>query len=48
MQVYSRDGDLASKSTWQTVVLIPKGDGRYSWRVGLVGVLCNNLAELLN
>ena len=35
IQTAFREGELAEESTWQAVVLIPKGKGDY-WGIGLV------------
>ena len=47
IQTAFRDGDLARKSTWQAVVLIPKGKGDYRG-IGLVEVMWKVVAVTLN
>ena len=42
-----QDGILTEECTWQTVVLIPKGEGDF-WRIELVGVLWKTIASLIN
>ena len=42
-----REGDLAEESTWQAVVLIPKGKGDYRG-IGLVEVMWKVVAVILN
>ena len=47
MQTAFREGDLAEESTWQAVVLIPKGKGDYRG-IGLVEVMWKVVAVILN
>ena len=47
MQTAFREGDLAEESTWQAVVLIPKG-GKYYRGIGLVEVMWKVVAVILN
>ena len=42
-----REGDLAEETTWQAVVLIPKGKGDYPG-IGLVEVMWKVVAVILN
>ena len=42
-----QEGDLAKESTWQAVVLIPKGEGDYRG-IGLVEVMWKVVAVILN
>ena len=42
-----REGELAEESTWQAVVLIPKGKGDYRG-IGLVEVMWKVVAVILN
>ena len=46
-QTAFREGDLAEETTWQAVVLIPKGKGDY-WGIGLVEVMWKVVAVILN
>ena len=43
-----RDGMLSEESTWQIVVLIPKGARKYFRGIGLVKVLWKAVTSLLN
>ena len=47
VQTAFREGDLAEESTWQAVVLIPKGKGDYRG-IGLVKVMWKVVAVILN
>ena len=47
VQTAFREGDLAEESTWQAVVLIPKGKGDYQG-IGLVEVMWKVVAVILN
>ena len=47
MQTAFRERDLAEESTWQAVVLIPKGKGDYRG-IGLVEVMWKLVAVVLN
>ena len=47
VQTAFREGDLVEKSTWQAVVLIPKGKGDYRG-IGLVEVMWKVVAVILN
>ena len=47
VQTAFQEGDLAKESTWQAVVLIPKGKGDYR-RIGLVEVMWKVVAVILN
>ena len=47
VQTAFREGDLAEESTWQALVLIPKGKGDYRGIV-LVEVMCKVVAVILN
>ena len=47
VQTAFRDGDLAEETTWQAVVLIPKGKGDYRG-IGLVEVMWKVVAVILN
>ena len=47
VQTAFREGDLAEESTWQAVVLIPKGKGDYQG-IGLVDVMWKVVAVILN
>ena len=47
MQTAFRVGDLAEESTWQAVVLTPKGKGDYRG-IGLVEVMWKVVAVILN
>ena len=47
VQTAFREGDLAEESTWQAVVLIPKGKGD-SRGIGLVEVMWKVVAVILN
>ena len=42
-----RDGVLAEESTWQSVVLIPKGGGNHCG-IGLLEVVCKMVAVVLD
>ena len=48
MQSEIRDGMLSEESTWQIVVLIPKGARKYFRGIGLVKVLWKAVTSLLN
>ena len=48
MQAAFCDGTLADKCTWQTIVLIPKGESGDSREIGLVEVLWKKVTSLLN
>ena len=48
MQAQLRDGTLSEESTWQTVVLIPKGASRDFRGFGLVELLWKSFTSLLN
>ena len=47
VQTAFREGDLAEESTWQVLVLIPKGKGNYRG-IGLVEVMWKVVAVILN
>ena len=47
VQTAFREGDLAEESTWQAVVLIPKGEGDYRG-IGIVEVMWKVVAVILN
>ena len=47
VQTEFRDGNLTEETTWQAVVLIPKGEGYY-WGIGLVEVMWKVVAVILN
>ena len=47
VQTAFREGDLAEESTWQAVVLIPKGKKDY-WGIGLVEVMWKVVVVVLN
>ena len=47
VQTAFREGDLAEESTWQAVVLIPKGKNDYRG-IGLVEVMWKVVAVILN
>ena len=47
VQTAFREGELAEESTWQAVVLIPKGKGDYRG-IGLVEVMWKIMAVILN
>ena len=47
VQTAFREGDLAEESTWQAVVLTPKGKGDYRG-TGLVEVMWKVMAVILN
>ena len=48
MQTVFHSGALAEESTWQTIVLTPKGDSGCSRGIGLVEVLWKVVTSLLN
>ena len=47
IQTAFQDGELAEETTWQAVVLIPKGKGDYRG-IGLVEVMWKVVAVILN
>ena len=47
VQTAFREGDMEDESTWQAVVLIPKGKGEYRG-IGLVEVMWKVVAVILN
>ena len=47
VQTAFREGELAEESTWQAVVLIPKGEKDYRG-IGLVEVMWKVVAVILN
>ena len=48
VQAAFHDGTLANNSTWQTVVLITKGDSGNFLGIGFVEVLWKTVTEILN
>ena len=46
-QISFRDGTLPTEFTWQMVVLLPKGNGKYNG-IGLTEVLWKTMLGLMN